>query len=49
MTQLELANSLGISFQDLQQIESSMREVTRPLLKKIAAIQDMQLSYYLDD
>lgn len=48
MTQLELANRLGISFQEVQLMEANVREVSEAFLERIAAVQDTPLKYYLD-
>lgn len=47
-TQLDLADRLGISFRELQLLESGVRNVPLPLLKRIAKVQETPLDYYTD-
>ncbi|MDU8943947.1 hypothetical protein RXV90_11150 [Rhodophyticola sp. MJ-SS7] len=48
MSQTELADSVLIEPHDIQLFESGVRSVPRLLLIKIAAVQDVPVSYYTD-
>lgn len=49
MTQIELAERLGISFQEVRLFESGVRPVPLLLLKRIATVQGVLVESYRDD